>query len=85
MNLKITADGKYKINTDHSMSKSVVYVKGNAGGAVLKLQTFGQDIVEGVITVDTQTEVRHGKDVELILSVTGGVGSDIDIRCVGIH
>ena len=83
--MKITADGKYKLNKEHSMSKSIVHLRGSAGGATLQLQAFGQDIVEGIITVGTQTEIRHGKDTALILSVTGGSGTDIDVSCVGIH
>jgi len=83
--MKITADGKYRINKEHSMSKSIVYVMGSAGGAVLQLEAFGEDIIEGVLTTGTQTEVRHGKDVPLILSVTGGVGSDLNVICTGIH
>ena len=81
--MKITADGKYKINS-HAMSKSIVYVKGDAGTATLQLQIFGEDVIDGLITVGTQTEVRHGSDIALTLAVGGGV-TDIDVRCVGIH
>ena len=86
MDTKITVAGNYTLNSKHSLSKSIVYITGNAGGATLDLLGFGGILVDGAaLKVGTQTEVRHGVDTPINLLVTGGAGIDLTVRCVGIH
>jgi len=83
--MKITANGKYKINQHHNMSKSVVYISGNPGGANITLKVFDTPLVDGVMVPNVQYEVHHGIGVSLEAEITGGTSIDTDIHCVGIH
>jgi len=83
--MKITANGMYRLNQKHSMSKSVVYIAGNPGGATLTLKVFDIPLVDGVMTPNVQYEVHHGVGVNLMAEISGGSGINAEIHCVGIH
>ena len=83
--MKIIADGKYTINRDHAMSKSVIYMPALVGGATISLEVQGVPVEDGTLVVSTQTRVYHGKDIQLILVVSGFSGDPVEIKCVGLH
>jgi len=85
MDTKITADGEYRINAEHSMSKSIVYIRGDTGGATLSLKGFDGYLLDGTLTQGNQYQVHHGVDAPLTLEVVGSSGANMTIRCVGIH
>jgi len=82
--MNITADGDYHINANIGLSKSVVYLTGTAGGATFTLKVQGVALTDGVITADSQTQVNHGKDQRLMLNVTGGSGTDVNVSVSGV-
>jgi len=85
MDIKVTEAGNYTLNTEHSLSKSIVYLSGSDGGATLDLIGFGGVLTDGAgLIVPSQTEVRHGAGAKISLKVTGG-SPDLVVRCVGIH
>ena len=84
--IPIIVAGTYLLNGGHSMSKSVVYITGDAGGATLDIHGFGGAIIDATgLLVGSQIEIRHGSDSDISLVVTGGAGIDLVVRCVGIH
>ena len=83
--LKITAAGNFPLNNKHSLSKSIVYVTGTLGGAVVNITGFGGILTDGAaLASPSQTEIRHGTDSPINLNVVGG-SPDLVVRCVGLH
>ena len=63
----------------------VIYTSGVFGGATVEVQYkngLGQykTLQDGALAVDTQTEIRKGRGVDLFITVTGATGTtEIDI------
>lgn len=83
--IKITEPGSFVLNGGHSLSKSIVYITGDAGGATLDLVGFGGVLADGAgLLVGSQTEVHHGAGSPLQMKVSGGA-PNLVVRCVGLH
>ena len=85
--MKITADGFYTIKHKQSGAAgaiTIVYVSGTAGGSVLTLGYYDDyhtfiPFIDGVLSVDTQSIIKHGIGVVPVLSVTGASGTALSI------
>lgn len=84
MKIDITAGGSYRLNGKHSMGSSIVYLSGDLGGATAVLTGFGGALVDGTVAIGTQYQVRHGRDADLFLVVSGG-SPDFSVKVSGLE
>jgi len=84
-NLHIQDNGTFVLNDIHNLSKSIVYISGNLGGATVDIVGYGGVMTDGSSLSTGQFEIRHGVNSRIYLKVSGGTGIDMNVRCVGLH
>ena len=83
--IKITAPGKYVLNNQHSLSKSIIHINGSLGGATAGILIYDAALADAAaLASPSQTEIRHGSDILITLEVVGG-SPDLVVRCTGLH
>jgi hypothetical protein len=82
--MKITTDGRYKLNPNTAASITTVLATGSLGGGVATLGYTSSDatfipLVDGAIEVGGQYEVRHGSGVHVFLNLVGSSGAALEV------
>jgi len=78
----ISKDGTIRVSgkSGQGGGTSIVYLSGTTGGAVCTLGYFDDfntfiPLVDGLLAVDTQTQVDHGYNWPIVVRITGASGT----------
>lgn len=80
--MKIVANGKVRISSKRGIGggTSIIFLSGISGGAVCILGYFDDfgnfiPLVDGLISVGSQTQVNHGSDHPIYLKISSATGT----------
>lgn len=78
--MNITSDGTYPLTPEnHRFSSGVVFVTGTLSTAIATISYSNNGILspitDGILTDDSQYDIKHGKLAVLVLVVSGSGGS----------
>lgn len=83
----ITVDGVYKLEVQN-VGTSVIYVSGSLGGGTATLGYMAGSgfvgLTDGALAEDTQTEVRHGMGMKLVVQLVGSSTPSLEVMIRGI-